>query len=138
MHLRNRHVGSEGKVKVANLHSIVVSDDGNMTIDLLLDLIPSTGDSLYSHRNSALATEYSKTWRQQITATVELLHSHDLVLGEVHPGNIVIDTSFKAWVVDFGGGSIIEFVPRKKARIKEGDWQGVRKIFDEWMFERTM
>ncbi|OAF60778.1 hypothetical protein VC83_02590 [Pseudogymnoascus destructans] len=63
------------------------------------------------------------------------LHAHGLAWGDVHPGSIVIDTSFNPWVVDFGGGSIVEFVSRKKAGTKEGDWQGVGKIFDEWMFE---
>jgi len=137
MHLRIRHAGLQDKIKVANLHSIVVSDDAKMTIGLLLDLIPSTGDSLYSHKNSALASKYHARWKQQITATVKQLHSHGLVWGDVHPGNIVIDTSFNAWVVDFGGGSIVEFVPRKKAGTKDGDWYGVGKIFDEWVFENN-
>ncbi|TVY44624.1 hypothetical protein LSUB1_G001178 [Lachnellula subtilissima] len=136
MHLRIRHAGLQDKIKVANLHSIVVSDDAKMTIGLLLDLIPSTSDSLYSHKNRALASEYHARWKQQITATVRQLHSHGLVWGDVHPGNIVIDTSFNAWVVDFGGGSIVEFVPRKKVGTKAGDWHGVGKILDEWILEK--
>ncbi|KAH7311096.1 hypothetical protein BKA65DRAFT_575147 [Rhexocercosporidium sp. MPI-PUGE-AT-0058] len=137
MHLRIREAGLRDTIKVANLHSIVVSDDAKMTIGLLFDLIPSTGDSLYTHKNSALASQYHARWKQQVTATVEQLHSHNLVWGDVHPGNIVIDTSFNAWVVDFGGGSIVEFVPRKKAGTKDGDWQGVGKIFDEWILENN-
>lgn len=122
MHLRIRHAGLQDKIKVTNLHSIVVSDDDRMTIGLLLDLIPSTGDSLYRYRNGTLASEHHAKWKQQVTDTVEQLHAHDLVWGDVHPGNIVIDTSFNAWVVDFGGGWIVEFVPRKKSGTKEGDW----------------
>jgi len=137
MHLRIRHAGLQDKIKVANLHSIVVSDDAKMTIGLLLDLIPSTGDSLYSHNNSALASEYYARWKQHATDTVKQLHYHDIAWGDVHPGNIVNNTSFNAWVVDFGGGSIAEFVPRKKTETKDGDWQGVGKIFDEWIFART-
>jgi hypothetical protein len=135
MHLRIQHAGLQDKIRVANLHSIVVSDNAKMTIGLLLDLIPSTGDSLYSHKNSALALKYHARWKQQITATVEQLHSHDLVWGDVHPGNLVIDTSFDAWVVDFSGGSIVEFVPRKIAGTKDGDWKGIGKIFDKWILE---
>jgi serine/threonine protein kinase len=135
MHLRIHQAVLQDTLKISNLHSIVVSTNTKMTIGLLLDLIPSTGDSLYSHQNSALASEHHARWKQQITDTVEQLHAHDLVWGDVHPGNIVIDTSFNAWVVDFGGGSIVEFVPRKKAGMKEGDWQGVGKVFDEWIFE---
>lgn len=135
MHLRIRQAGLQDKIKVANLHSIVVSDDAKMTIGLLLDLIPSAGDSLHGFKNSALASEHHARWKDQVTATVEQLHSHDLVWGDVHPGNIVIDTGFNAWVVDFGEGSIVEFVPRKKAGTKEGDWQGVCKIFDDWLLK---
>ncbi|KFX86092.1 hypothetical protein V490_09230 [Pseudogymnoascus sp. VKM F-3557] len=134
MHLRIRHAGLQD-VRIAQLHGIVVSDDGRMTIGLLLDLIPSTGDSLYSYRNSASALEHHERWKQQITDIVKKLHAHGLVWGDVHPGNIVIDTSFDAWVVDFGGGSIVEFVPRKIAGTKEGDWHGVGKVFDEWILE---
>ena len=137
MHLRIRHAGLRDKIKVSNLHSIVVSDDAKMTIGLLLDLIPSTGFSLHTHQGSALASEYHARWKKQVTDTVKQLHSHDLVWGDVHPGNIVIDTSFNAWVLDFGGGSIVEFVPRKKAGTKDGDWQGLAKIFDEWIFENN-
>jgi len=123
MHLRIRHAGLQNKLKIANLHSIVVSDDAKMTVGLLLDLIPPSGDSLYSYsyKNNASASKYHARWKQQVTDTVQQLHSHDLVWGDVHPGNIVIDTSFNAWVVDFGGGSIVEFVPRKKAGTKDGD-----------------
>ncbi|OBT89512.1 hypothetical protein VE02_01141 [Pseudogymnoascus sp. 03VT05] len=135
MHLRIHEAGLQDTLKVSNLHSIVVSTDGKMTIGLLFDLIPSPEDSLYSYKNSALASEHHAIWKQQITDTVTQLHAHDLVWGDVHPGNIVIDTSFNAWVVDFGGGSIVEFVPRKKRETKEGDWQGAGKIFDEWIFE---
>ncbi|KAL5352788.1 hypothetical protein ACLOAV_002736 [Pseudogymnoascus australis] len=136
MHLHIRDAGLQDKIRVAHLHSIVVSNDAKMTIGLLFDLIPSTGDSLYSHKESVLALEYHARWKQQITAIVEQLHSHNLVWGDVHPGNIVIDTSFDAWVVDFGGGSIVEFVPRKVAGTKDGDWQGVRKIFNEWILRK--
>ncbi|KFY18108.1 hypothetical protein V491_04857 [Pseudogymnoascus sp. VKM F-3775] len=135
MHIRIRHAGLQDKIKVTNLHSIVVSDDDRMTIGLLLDLIPSTGDTLYRYRNGALASEHHAKWKQQVTDTVEQLHAHDLVWGDVHPGNIVIDTSFNAWVVDFGGGWIVEFVPRKKSGTKEGDWIGIRKIFDDWILK---
>lgn len=135
MHLSIRHAGLQDKIKVDNLHSIVVSNDGMKTIGLLLYLIPSTGDSLYHYRNSALASEHQARWKQQVTDTVEQLHAHDLVWGDVHLGNIVIDISFNAWVVDFGGGWIVEFVPCMKSGTKEGDWIGVGKIFDDWILK---
>ena len=128
MHLRIHQAGLQDTLKISNLHSIVVSTDTKMTIGLLFDLIPSTDSSLYSYKNSALASEHHARWKQQVTDTVTKLHAHDLVWGDVHPGNIVIDTSFNAWVVDFGGGSIVEFVSRKKAGTKEGIGRGLGRF----------
>ncbi|KAG4442907.1 hypothetical protein IFR05_001611 [Cadophora sp. M221] len=84
MHLRIREAGLRDTIKVATLHSIVVSDDAKMTIGLLFDLISSTSDSLYTHKNTALASEYHARWKQQVTNTVEKLHSYNLVWGDVH------------------------------------------------------
>jgi len=80
-----------------------------------------------------MASKYHVKWKQQVTAIVKKLHSHDIVWGDVHPGNIVIDKNIDAWVVDFGSGWIEDFVDRKKAGTNEGDWQGVQNIFEEWI-----
>lgn len=54
------------------------------------------------------------------------LSSHDIVWGDAHPGNMVIDKNFDAWVVDFRGGYVENFVDRKKAGTrKRGSWQGI-------------
>jgi hypothetical protein len=46
MHLRIRNAGLKGKIRVANFHSIIISEDAKMTISLLFGLIPSIGESL--------------------------------------------------------------------------------------------
>jgi len=132
MHSRILNAGLKGKMRVANFHSIVISKDAKMTIGLLFDFIPSIGESLQS-RQCKMASEHHAKWKQQVTAIVKELHSHDIVWGDVHPGNIVIDKNYDAWIVDFGGGWIEDFVDRKKAGTKEGDWQGVQRIFEEWI-----
>ena len=65
-------------------------------------------------------------------AIVKELHSHNIVWGDFQPGNIVIDKYFNAQVIEFSGGQAEGFVDRKKAGKKEGDWQGVQRIFYEW------
>ncbi len=57
----------------------------------------------------------------------------DIVWGDVHPGNIVIDKNFDVWVVDFGGGCVESFVHPRMAGTKEGDRAGFQKIFQEWI-----
>ncbi len=61
------------------------------------------------------------------------LHAHDLVWGDVNPGNVVIDDVGHAWVIDFGGGNHPDFVDNEKAETVEGDWQGVGRLFGEWL-----
>lgn len=42
----------------------------------------------------------------------------------MHPGNIVIDAAFEAWIVDFGGIYVEGFVEREKAGTEEGNgWE---------------
>jgi serine/threonine protein kinase len=124
--------GLKGKIRVANFHSIVISKDATMMMGLLFDFIPSIGESLYSNQRK-IASEHHAKWKQQVTAIIKELHSHDIVWGDVHPGNIVIDKNFDAWVVNFGVGCTEEFVERKKVGTKEGDWEGVRRTFEEWI-----
>lgn len=126
------NAGLKGKIRVANVHSIVISDDAMMTIGLLFDLTPSVVESLDSFQCKT-ATEHHAKWKQQVTDIITELHSHDIVWGDVHPGNIFIDKNFDAWVVDLGGGWVEEFVDSDKVGTKEGDWQGVRRVFDEWI-----
>jgi tRNA A-37 threonylcarbamoyl transferase component Bud32 len=111
------NAGLKGKIRVANVHSIVISDDAMMTIGLLFDLTHSFVESLDSFQCKT-ATEHHAKWKQQVTDIITELHSHDIVWGDVHPGNIFIDKNFDAWVVDFGGGWVEEFVHSDKAGTK--------------------
>lgn len=77
--------------------------------------------------------EMHKKWYRQVTATVEKLHSHWIVRGDVNPMNITIDDALNAWVIDFGGLNNPEFVDDDKMETSEGDWQGVKGIFEEWL-----
>lgn len=132
MQSRILNAGLKSKLRVAGVHSIVISEDATMTIGLLFDLIPSAAEPL-DNLQWQLASEHHAKWKQQVTDIVTELHSYDIVWGDVHPGNIFIDKNFDAWLLDFGGGWVEEFVDSEKAGTKEGDWQGVRRIFDEWI-----
>ncbi|TVY37851.1 hypothetical protein LSUB1_G005546 [Lachnellula subtilissima] len=135
-HLRLVAAGLVDKIRVSNLHSIVISTDSTMMLGLLFHLIPPhpLGENLGSLKSKAASPSFSTSqylakWKAQVTATITQLHAHDIVWGDAHPGNIVIDAASDAWIVDFGGGWVEGFVERKKAGTKEGDWQGVGNIF---------
>jgi serine/threonine protein kinase len=104
MHSRILDAGLKGKIRVANFHSIVISKDATMTIGLLFEMIPSFGESLQS-RKCKMASEHHAKWTQQVTAIVKELHCHDIVWGDVHRGNFVIDMNsmLGLWISAVGG-----------------------------------
>lgn len=130
IHSRILHTGLKGKIRVVNLHSILISKDVEMMIGLLFDVIPSIGESL-QNSPCKMASEHHAKWERQVTAIVKELHSHDTVWGDIHPGNIVIDENFDAWLVDFGYGWTEDFADRKKPSTNEGDWERVQRIFEK-------
>jgi hypothetical protein len=116
------------RIKVPKLHSLVVS--GENTIGMLMTMIPGVhlrSESLYDKH------ALHQKWEEQITAIVQELHAHDIVWGGVHPKNIVIDEAMDAWAVDFGGLNNPRFVDDEKRGTREGDWQGVTRVFQEWL-----
>ncbi|KFY20047.1 hypothetical protein V491_04031 [Pseudogymnoascus sp. VKM F-3775] len=126
------NAGLKGKLRVAGVHSIVTSEDATMTIGLLFDLIPPFAEPMDSLQCKVAIEQHSK-WKQQVIDIVTELHAHDIVWGDVHPGNIFVDKDSDAWLMDFGGGWIEEFVDSEIAGTKEGDLQGLGRIFDEWL-----
>ena len=111
-------------LRIPKLHAIITDDEVEMVLGLMFDLIPSNawhlGDDQFIQ-----AKEHHAKWRSQMFELVAELHKHDIVWGDVHPGNIMIDHDFNAWAVDFGGGWVERFVRRKEAETKEGDWKGL-------------
>ncbi|KAI4955496.1 hypothetical protein J4E91_001357 [Alternaria rosae] len=120
------------RLRVPRLQGVVVS--GEDTIGMLMTLI--TSSSTGTHLRSAGLQdrqELHKQWEEQLTAIVRELHAHGIVWGDVHPMNIIIDEEMDAWAIDFGGMNNAEFVDDEKRETVEGDWQGLKRMFQEWL-----
>lgn len=74
-----------------------------LVCSLLFDLAPPVIESLDSFQCKA-AVEHHGKWKQQIIDIITELHSHDIVWGDVHPGNIFIDKNFDALCGGFWWG----------------------------------
>jgi hypothetical protein len=124
--------GLAARLRVPQLHGIVVS--GVDTIGMLMTLITSSkaGTHLRSPGLQGRSEMHGK-WEEQLTEIVRELHAHGIVWGDVHPMNVVIDEAMDAWAVDFGGMNNVEFVDDEKRETVEGDWQGIARIFREWL-----
>ncbi|KAK6431094.1 hypothetical protein LTR95_012744 [Oleoguttula sp. CCFEE 5521] len=131
---------ASAECRVSRLHAIVVSGDANSkcVVGLLLDLItPSPlGIDFLSPQIWQQTTLHSK-WERQVRATVDVLHANHIVWGDVNAGNVVIDEALDAWVIDFAGRNNPVFIDHDKAETLEGDWQGVGRLFGEWLPARA-
>ncbi|KAG9192412.1 hypothetical protein G6011_11146 [Alternaria panax] len=111
--------GLSARRRVPRLQGVVVS--GEVTIGMLMTLITSA--SIRSHLQSPGLQdrhELHKQWEEQLTATIQELHVHGIVWGDVHPMNVAIDEEMQAWAIDFGGMNNAEFVDDKKRKTTEG------------------
>lgn len=125
--------GLTTKLRVPKLEGLVISADEEI-VGLLMTMI--TSSALGTHLQSPGLQEMThlhQKWEQQLTATIQELHLHGIVWGDVHPMNVVIDETMDAWAVDFGGMNNAEFIDAENRETVEGDWQGIRKIFQEWL-----
>ena len=130
-----RHQLSNDQSNLPRLHGIVVS--GSMCIGFLINRIETfpEGANLMSPGNWTRSTHHTR-WEKQVKAITEALHAHGLVWGDVNAGNVVIDQHDDAWVIDFGGGNNSWFVDDDKVETIEGDLQGVKRLFQEWLPKR--
>jgi RIO-like serine/threonine protein kinase len=64
---------------------------------------------------------------------VRELHRCGIVWGDVNVHNIFIDANGDAWVIDFGGNCNVEFIDEELKETHEGDIQGLRRVFEEWL-----
>jgi serine/threonine protein kinase len=129
---RINDTGLAAQLRVPKLQGIVVS--GEDTIGMLMTLITSSevGTHLRSLGLQSRSELHGK-WEEQLTIIIRELHAHEIVWGDVHPMNIVIDESMDAWAIDFGGMNNVEFVDNENRETVEGDWQGITRIFREWL-----
>jgi serine/threonine protein kinase len=67
-------------------------------------------------------------WMDQIDDTINKLHKHCIVGGDVKPENVMNDPSGDAIVNDFGDGRTLEYVEIELQETKEEDLQGLKKI----------
>lgn len=123
--------------RLPTLLGLVVSREN--VVGMLLNWISSTsmGVNLMSEQFWDRPGLHIK-WKEQVSKTVEVLHSHDIVWGDVNLCNIVIDDALNAWVIDFGGFNNPELVDDGLAGTKEGDWQGISRIFETWLPSRRL
>lgn len=121
--------GSDKTLKVSPFKGLVIVDNG-LVAGMLFEWLE--GWPLAEHPQLSDLKSH-KLWQEQVEATVNELHRHQIIWGDVNVHNIFIDTNADAWVIDFGGNCNVEFVDEELKETYEGDIQGLRRVFGEWI-----
>lgn len=116
------------RLRAPILEGLVVSGDD--TVGLLMTLID--GSHLRSPKH-IVRHDLHQRWETQLRDIVQELHAYDIVWGDVHPMNVIIDEESNAWEIDFGRIKNVDFIDDHKRETIEGDWQGLQSIFEKWL-----
>jgi serine/threonine protein kinase len=124
-----QELGLRKELNISHLLGIVTVNEDKEVVGMLLEWIPGRvlADAACIHDRGQ-----HKKWKMQIEHIIKRLHSYDIVWGDVNPHNIMINLN-GARAIDFGGRCNVAFIDEKNMETKDGDWQGVHKIFDEWL-----
>ncbi|KAG9198475.1 hypothetical protein G6514_009907 [Epicoccum nigrum] len=131
LQLRKLRIGEPNtafRLRAPILEGLVVS--GEDTIGLLMTLID--GSHLRSPEH-IVRHDLHQRWETQLRDTVYELHAHDVVWGDVHPMNVIIDEETNAWAIDFGGMNNVDFIDDDSRETIESDWLGLQSIFEKWL-----
>ncbi|KAJ5464051.1 hypothetical protein N7475_007186 [Penicillium sp. IBT 31633x] len=73
-------------------------------------------------------SELRQKWVDQVSHTINHLHSYNIIWGDAKAANVLIDANEDAYLIDFGGGYTEGWVEKKKSNSTEGDLQGLENI----------
>lgn len=118
------------KFRSSKLVALVVPDDSKDTLGLTISKVDTVDWGLAQSLEVRRKRRYYVKWRRPVFDAFMDLHTHGIVWGDVHQGNIVIDTQMNVWVVEFGGGRVEPFVNRRIYDTTDGDSHGIEKAFE--------
>jgi hypothetical protein len=115
-------------ILTSQLEGLVQDDDGYV-MGLLLSYINCDGVTLNCiNGRDPKFSELRQKWVDQISHTIEHMHSHNIIWGDAKAANVLIDVNEDAYLIDFGGGYTKGWVEKEKSDSTEGDLQGLENI----------
>jgi Protein kinase domain len=127
--LHIQSLGPSHKLPIPRLLALVQDPDGcgnNHIIGVLLSIVNERGD-LGTLAETA-PTSLKRKWYDTVIQTVKILHSNNIIWGDVKADNVLIDRQHNAWLIDFGGGVTWGWVSEELGGTKQGDLEGLERL----------
>jgi serine/threonine protein kinase len=113
----------------------LVRDDNGYVMGLVLSYIDCAGATLNCvDGHDPKFSDLRQKWVNQISQTLEKLHSHNIIWGDAKAANVLVDVNEDAYLIDFGGGYTEGWVEKEKSNSMDGDLQGLENI-KRYLFE---
>ncbi|KAI6093660.1 hypothetical protein F4821DRAFT_3250 [Hypoxylon rubiginosum] len=106
----------------------LLQDNDGFLLGLLLSYIDCRARNLMCAVKPGLQDGLRRKWADQVTSTVNRLHTAGAIWGDAKAENVLVDIYDNAWVTDFGGGYTEGWVDKDAAGTMEGDLQGLANI----------
>ncbi|RMZ85922.1 hypothetical protein DV736_g6524, partial [Chaetothyriales sp. CBS 134916] len=129
--LKIKQSGLNQKHRLPLIHGLVhYSGKPEKILGVLMKYIEHEATLANYFSQGRITRSLEKKWQQQIMETLQELHSHEIVWGDVKPDNVLIDNNKDAHLIDFGGGFNSEYVDEDVIETVQGDLQGVSRIME--------
>ena len=113
-------------VRTTKIVGLVKYDGEDVILGILMELID--GPTLHKEMYGDASIIDKQKWISQVEDTVQRLHAHGIVWGDVKPDNVIINPDGNAVVVDFGGGYTTQYIEPEWQETKRGDMKGLKKM----------
>lgn len=115
-------------LNTCSLLGIVQILSSSRIVSLLLSYIDCDNRTLLCTGKDPQYVSMRRKWLDQITRSIEGLHTCGVVWGDAKPDNVLIDSQDDAYLIDFGGGYTRGWVDQEVANTVEGDLQGLQRL----------
>ncbi|OJJ66271.1 hypothetical protein ASPBRDRAFT_49161 [Aspergillus brasiliensis CBS 101740] len=115
-------------INTCRLLGIVQIPSSGRIVGLLLSYIACDNRTLLCTGKDPQYASLRQKWLDQVTRSIERLHSCGVVWGDAKPDNVLIDIQDDAYLIDFGGGYTRGWVDAELANTAEGDLQGLQRL----------
>jgi serine/threonine protein kinase len=113
------------------MRGVIKGQDGGL-VGILLDYVKPSISNLENglRHEKTISRSMRERWATQIEETLQQLHDINVVWGDAKSANILIDDNHNAWILDFGGGNTVGWVPEELVGTKEGDLHALKIILE--------